>query len=451
MENSSFALLYEPQKEMRNILNFYLESQYTSRLISTHCVENFEHTLVQQGAQENITLISIEELTTAEKKILKHLANPTSKIPFILLANDISQLAVFKQIPQCKKLIQKPQFLEALNQVLPEFLKPAIETQGYRTKFFPINIEILTRLKNSEMDFFRKITDGAYIRAWSKDQAFKKKDAQELNEIQINELYVTAMESRQLCETLTDQLLTARKAICKSLDSGIHLSYETISAIKSIYNELGLTQENRQLIEAQVNLSLESLKQAPKIFELIENKMAYPGDYLQGHSTLLAFIAPVIGQIIAPKNSALHADLCQCAVLHDLSVESESLAQIQELDGIQLLTEHLEDWELKNYKTHQRVIVDAIKDSSTGQKPSDELIKMILLHHIHPDGNGFPDQYSQKDHTLGSALFYFAHQIIFDYYQNPKKWTIKQFLENHSNRFLHGHFRMILSTVQARL
>ena len=176
-----------------------------------------------------------------------------------------------------------------------------------------------------------------------------------------------------------------------------------------------------------------------KVLERMHNERA---QYIPAHSMMTAHLACAIAVAMDWYSDVTFQKLTCAAFLHDVAIRDHVLCAVKSL--AELETIHVGKFSTKlvqEYKNHPKRGAQLV---SQFKEIGGEVDKVVLQHHEHPLGTGFPDSLNHTHITPLAAVFIVAHDIVDYAYDHDGKVDIENFILENETKLQSGNFKKVL-------
>ncbi len=150
---------------------------------------------------------------------------------------------------------------------------------------------------------------------------------------------------------------------------------------------------------------------------------------------VLAHVASAIAIELQWNTKGTLYKLCMAAMLHDITIDSDDLAEISTLAELDAAGDKFTEQQRQryiNHVTHGAQVVDRLRDV-----PSD-VANIIVQHHERPDGSGFPRGLTSTHISPLSSVFIVAHEVVHKLLMNKSTFSMEEEFLNLVKNFDHG-------------
>ena len=175
-----------------------------------------------------------------------------------------------------------------------------------------------------------------------------------------------------------------------------------VESIHEMVKGLGLSSEVMTLAEKSVERTYQMLKRDTNLMGIL-NKIIVRKNYIYNLALITNYVGVALAMNIDCQSRFVLEKISYAALLQDISLDDEKLAQINDLSKASLSARERRIVEL--HPINSTRIIEQIKDlppDTTG---------IIAQHHERPDGSGFPHQRNVASISLLAATFILAREF----------------------------------------
>lgn len=322
-------------------------------------------------------------------------------------------------------------------------------TRGVSVQAAYSKIPLRTLLfKNMDIrfDLFIRLSDSNFVKVLGPEDVFDQDQFDRFSAKGVDFLYLTKTDFLVFMDRMKSELESL-----KGQGEKIDIE-ESMGAMRAIFDTIhgafqfeGFTPRMRELTEASIGLAITSLRKSPRLKDLLAKIDANKDSYVSWHSMALSFLSCKIASEMGWSSEATFYKLSLAAMLHDLTLARDELAEIQEF--AQLKAADLSSKDKERILNHPNE--SAKLALSFGEVPG-EVSFIIEQHHERQDGTGFPRGLDHKDVSPIAALFIVAHDMVNAMYRaGPKQFDLEAYLVECAKRgrFNRGSFGNVFSVV----
>lgn len=222
-----------------------------------------------------------------------------------------------------------------------------------------------------------------------------------------------------------------------------------LEAVQEMSNRLGFTKEVQEITKKSVMATVQSVRSAPRLSELLHSLQNNQEKYISAHSMLLAYVSCALATQMDWSSDTTYQKLTLAAFLHDISLKNHDLAAIQTLSDLMEKQKKFTQQEIKEYKEHPNTGAETARGFSEVPPDVDSIIGQ---HHERPDGSGFPRGLTHARIGPLAAVFIVAHELVCYLMKqsDPSKITadvLDKFLDMNAKLYSQGNFKKVLVNV----
>lgn len=339
----------------------------------------------------------------------------------IVLGGDKSLLPPDMEKNKVEFMHAAPQMAEVVAKV-----EAALRLEATAQQFCKITLKsLLIRSAKLRCDVYIRLSDDKFVKVLHANDRFDLEEYERFQHKNVNFLYLLRADFLVLMDDLLAKVAVLNSDPEKiSMDEAVSASTAIFETVHAAFDTEGFTPHLRDLTVASVGLAINTIKKNPKLGELLERLDHNRDTFIGWHSTALSFLACKLATLLGWQSDSTFYKLSLAAMLHDLTLSSEVLAQIRttaELNAAGVT------------KAEQGIVLrhptDAAQLLSGFEEIPGEVGFIIEQHHEQQDGTGFPRGIDHNDINAISALFIIAHDIVTSMFATaPKSFQIEEFL-----------------------
>lgn len=435
------AVLLHGKKDIREMIGFSLESGIPGLKIIQIGDKNEVSKSLQEGIQK-------PDLLIAEAGCEDHLSEvqKTTPLPMKLLLLNRPQDTTAPSIANFTFLGYAP--IENQVDKILELLRPMAPVKGEDpstedSKYCRVGTGLLLKMNPLSADIFIRLSSTHYVKLFNQDDSFDERDlARYRDQKKIDYLYLQNKDSTifvnkfvaELKKLLVSETPVTIKVVAEALNDGVEAIHEQIE-------KFGVTPAVQEAIATSVSVTMKTIGEFPKLGEILKQMKDHGGKYIGHHSTLLSSISCAIATAMDMYSDATFEKLTLASFLHDSTLRNNELCAVKELkEFTSKYPGKFSTAEVAEYKSHPTRAAALLAHFKNC--PS-EVDKLILQHHEHPLGVGFPGGLTSNYLTPLSCVFIVAHDFtdhVIDRKGNP---NIEEFLTEFDKKYSMGHFKKI--------
>lgn len=431
------VLLLEDQKQVREILTFLLESEFSATVSAVDGVQEALGLLLEDAAVDLIVCTDDNK----NLKLFKYLSSAQSTIPVIVLRKPGSPTQVGfpdlifgvvnpdKAADDMKSLVQKA------------IQSGKVKVGEADTEYVRIHTSLVAQ-SGLKSDVYIRLSKIKFIKLFSEGAQLNGPELQKYAESKkIDYLYVKREEAALFANKFKEdleKLLSDPKVTPEDAGQAALSVHETVT---SLSNGLGFTPEVQALAKQGIRLTLKNVGNNPQLKKILLTLMDTKGNYISKHSVALAQIACGLAAAIKWPSSSTFEKLTFSAFFHDIVIKNEALAAIPTIDVFAKFKNRFTEDEQKLFVSHPIAAAQLIQKFI---EIPPEVDQIILSHHERPDGNGFPRRLTPNKIAPLACLFIIAHELLDFVVANGPKADVAGFLKRYKEANSVGNFKKIL-------
>ncbi|HEY8278268.1 MAG TPA: HD domain-containing phosphohydrolase [Bdellovibrionota bacterium] len=423
--------------EVTSLLTFALDSHFLCQITSHANVGNATAAL-QKGAPQLLVLDGslegaeglLEAAKAAKCKVgLYHQKKQAPKTQGVDLAGPFNEDEL---LPGLTELLKKMGVAERGG---PHEV-PAIP-------FVRVGVPLLLRTSPLVSDIFIRLSELKYVKLFHKAASFTKEDVDKYHDTKkVEFFYVKREEAESTSAKLNDALEDLLKQQKVPPEVSTQVSIATIETVHSLVNQVGFTPEVQRLVKNNVDVVMKELYASPSLGSILKNMQINKDKYIASHSHMLSEVSCALSIAMKWDSDTSFKKLTMASVLHDMSLSNHRLASIKDMKELEKRRSEFTPGEIEEYKNHTKRAATLVKGMK--EVPAD-VDKIIMQHHEHPMGTGFPDALNNTHIHPLAAIMMVAHDLVDWVIDHPSAQPdINGFLEAYIDKYKVGNFKKIL-------
>ena len=370
-----------------------------------------------------------------------------SDVPFVLhSSDDIEEHAEFangKNIYSVRKPATVESFQATLKQVFA-YSKGAINVTMNEREYVKVPLSLIEKMRQTSVPVYMKLSDTHYVKVAHAEQSYDAAELQRYRERGKDQLCIRKQDLPAFISAYENQITEMLAGSgAENIKASTSLTSASLQFLREVQDELGFTPEIFELTKKNIKSVLDLVSKHPQLSHVLENWQSSGFAYAD-RCTLAAMIATGLAKKLNWVSETTGDKLAFAAVLHDIGLKKELLAQ----------QDHLVIRALDHSTWVKPDMVDFIHHPRHGAEiltkwphcPSD-VDNIVLQHHERPDGRGFPSQtHAQRISPLAS-VFIFSLDLAKFVVEGKGKASLSQWLETKREEYSAGAFRKILAVV----
>lgn len=433
-----------PQKEILDTVAFALESKCAARVQRANSEKDGLHIFSKDHTTLDLVIVDGgATMLTAFAALVK---NSKSELPFIvcLKGEAKSQLKIeglnVLGVADYTKLVAD--LLVYVSTVKPK-VSARESGEGEEGKYCRIGTNLLIKVSPLDAGVFIRLSSTHFVQLFAKGDAFDVEDLKRyLQQKQVTYMYLYKTDTGAFLEKLNKELENLVNSDQVDLRAAGELVEETVDTIHELVNQIGVTPEVEQLVSNNVALSMKVMGDFPELQGLLERMHLERKEYIASHSMMVAHLACAIAVAMDWYSDQTFQKLTCAAFMHDVALRDHELCAVKSLQDLEKnFKGKFSLKETQEYKTHpQRGAMLAGQFKELGA----DVDKVILQHHEHPLGTGFPDALNSTHITPLAAVFIVAHDLVDYAFDHDGKVDIADYLTQNETKLQSGNFKKVL-------
>ncbi|MCK5883924.1 MAG: hypothetical protein KAG61_09560 [Bacteriovoracaceae bacterium] len=437
------AIIIENDPDLRKLYELNLDLYLGMEVIVLHNADSVMDFLKLDTA---VDLIICEKQVGDENTILKvFYAVKSNKldIPIFLLGNEpkvANDVESFEQ-DNWKGVIRKA----------AKVLKITAEEMASKQvpDYYPIPVKHFLQLRQTSAEVYDCQTDTGDDELPSFKEIFKAN--QEISKSIIEKhivdgkknLYVHKLKRLQFLGEYADRVMKVLISNKDSEQQRIAATSSVFYASQEMLNATGMTEQTIAMAKTTINEMMKVAEESEGLAELLAILEKDKAGYLFTHATLIAAVSHYVIEKMEWGTEEQQEKICIAAFFHDITIPDDKLAKIHSLSSLKeaALTK----------KDEEKVIAHAydactmIRDYPQTPIGTDMI---ILQHHCHINGKGFPESYSSQLTPL-AVVFFVVEQYVDYMLSTPKEIFNKSaIIANFRSRFNKGYYRKVINALE---
>jgi len=400
----SYLLLVDDEVDILEILYISVQMHFTGRILT--CSSGNDAIAIIKENGEPFLVVTDFNMPNGNGAFLQEQLKtlyPNAKL-IVCSGNPIDEIRV--KLPGAYGYVSKPQFVQPLCEIIKSLvLKNEKNTTQHIAppEYVSIPLGYLLKLGVVDMDTYLKIGVSKYVKILQRGDVFYQPDADKLIQKKIDFMFVKREDANKILTQFEAFITQHTNSIPPQTDQKLALSQVILETTISITKGMGWTPETVSMAKQAVGFAISQVAGKTDWKDIL--KRATSESKYAEHVSLLSLLSCVVTQAAGWSNEATQQKLVLAALLHDYFLEDEIYCI---LSGDDL--EHVKGISVsKDYLDHP------IKAAEFARKISNlppDIDNIILQHHEHPDGSGFPRGLTASQISPLSAIFIICHDLI---------------------------------------
>ena len=395
-------LIVDDEEDLRELLSFMIESETPSKTILIPSGNQAIEWLKDNDFDYDMIFCDYNMPNGNGGDLFKYLVEKKKDQPFVLVSSDSPQdYALFRGYKNVHSLL-KP----FGDKDLHELMQYLTLNRACHENWAHIKVDVLGKFEKSCSDIYVKVSDEKYVKVFNKGQSISGSEYNKYKDKGLEYFYITKSEAPDFIRSYKNYIISQNLTQENLSKDSIDVLESSLNIIKDFSHQLGWTEDVQNLTQQNLILLLSELESNPKlsnVFELVKSSEDFAS-----HSSSIAYVCTGIALQLKslPKTSA--KSLALAALIHDVHLSDLQIKN--EKDYVLALKNHqgnkLEG--LQVFKSHPHMSADLVRD----WPQADPIVERIILeHHEHPDGTGFPNQKMSSELSELSRIFILSEDI----------------------------------------
>lgn len=442
-------LVVEPEAEVRELLTFFIESEFSAKVMS---VQNGleAKSLLEKDTNFKIVISDhlIPELTGA--KLLQFIRQTNLSIKFILLSESEPAMLPDFRTTKPDAFAQKPKFTDALRKAI-ETMLAELTPQGDNgaealDPYVSIAIEHLYRTGTIPYPIFARLSDKKFVKILNENDIFGSEELERFRNKKISHLFIQRDHAKEFLKRQIEIYSTIAQSKELKTEERIVLGDEISSAVHDLASNFGFSEELEALTKTGVDLALKTISTSTSLMNLLKNLNLSSGNYLAIHSSRLPFMANQITKMMGWDSEGTSYKMALASMLHDSTLNHEIHSKFEH--NPRLLTESGSKLNKKEHQDFVNHTINAAKIAVQFKGIPPDVDSIIAQHHENCEGSGFPYKMNYSRIAPLSTAFIVAHDLLCYYEDTGVTFSIEDFIALKQEEYFAGHFKKILQALE---
>ncbi len=348
-------------------------------------------------------------------------------------------------------LSYSPNILDELLKLLQSISKnssedAAVPKAGDDGKYFGVRTSLLVKMSPLDVDVYIRLSATHYVKIFQKGNVFDGEDLKKYAEKKkVQYMFLQNDSTKILVDKVNGKLkdlLKQEKIEIKEVKETVE---DVVDTVHQLIDQMGVTEEVQELVKNNIDVAVKAMGDFPELAKILKEMTADPSNYISGHSMMLAHVACSMACAVDWYSETTFQKLTMAAFMHDSPIKNQELCAVKNLEELEKKFKgKFTPEQVAIYKSHPD---RASKLVAQFKEMPPEVDKIILQHHEHPYGTGFPGALSSNYIAPLASLFIIAHDIVDYCYDNKGNIDIDEFLETNSKKYSAGNFKKIAKAV----
>lgn len=430
------VLLVTRQDLLIDVVSVYLEGWFQSKVEVADTSLKLEKSLAEGTGQEYaLVIVEDDKLMLAAGKSLADLMAPA----IVIGREPASRPASGRRILYLKSPIDLQRLSDSIH------LLSQVNGPGMRS-FCSVRPQVLVMAgKTLAQDIYVQKTDGGYELLLSKGENF------DFNEELLGRvgprkmLFMRGEDFSGFMKSFAEELqeLSGSGRQIFNLGNSVSVSASVHEMLAEALPELGFTPELQKATKASIDLVMSSIRQDPRLKDLLEALAKNEAEYLSWHSTTLCFLACRLSSLMTWDSANTHYKLSLASYLHDITIGNISLHRIKTLEELAATDAPEEDKEQFREHAHAAAALSRTMKDFPG-----DVDHIIAQHHELPSGKGFPLGIGHTKISPLAAVFIVAHDLTDELYEKREGLKLRESVARLEKTYTQGYFKRVIQALK---
>lgn len=430
------VLLITRQELLIDVVSVYLEGWFQSKVEVADTSLKLEKALAEATShQYALVIVEDDKLMLAAGKGLADLISPA----IVIGREPASRPPSARRVVYLKSPIDLQRLSDSIH-LLSQSGGPAGRS------FCSVRPQVLVMAgKVLTQDIYVQKSDGGY------DLVLKKGDSIDFGEELMSRagprkiLFMRSEDFTGFMRSFTEELQELSGGGRKMFDIGsaVSITASVHEMLAEALPELGFSPELQKATKASIDLVVSSIRQDPRLNDLLEALASNEAEYLSWHSTTLCYLACRLSSLMTWDSANTHYKLSLAAYLHDITLRNRELHQVKTLEELAAInTSEAAKEEFREHAHAAAAIARSMKDF-----PGD-VDHIIAQHHELPSGKGFPLGISHTKISPLAAVFIVAHDLTDELFEKREKLRLRESVARLEKVYTQGYFKRVIQALK---
>lgn len=448
MEHRDKFLILEEQDNIREILNFTIESQFNLEALRAR---NYQEASEILEKNSNIMFILCGE--TLDKSDAKRLF--TSYIVSGLMSNcrffdftDNKEILEYDGITADKKIERKNSFKKIIS-LIEDFV--LIDENFDKKEFTAVSIDTLSFFEGISTDLFLKLSSGRCIKLFKEGDIIDDDDITKYKNKNVEFLFIKKDTYKWILKMIKNSFdnVVDNKDLKIDLNSFFDENefVDVDEVEKKISEEFSIPEETTKEIKEKTQKVILDMRKNTTLKNFLKRLSFDPNNekILQERNNLVSFLACSLSKVLEWGSEGTYEKLVYSAHIQDLLLTNNpKLAMITTKSEFEEIKDTLSDNDIKLFEHHPTIMGQLIEKDNYAPKDAYHIVRQ---HHERPDGSGFPSGINHKRIVPMSALFIISLDLAHYIIKNPNNYDLKTFKELKRREYTGQSFYKILNAL----
>jgi HD-GYP domain-containing protein (c-di-GMP phosphodiesterase class II) len=435
-------LLLQENVEVREKMVFLLESTYGA---TAYEAASFGEALaLLQKGDPKMNLIILDSKNGSANDI-ESFRKESEKIPTLLSIQGTPE--GFSKGANIVGVIDRTTFIEKIVGIIDDLIEKGVlsasETDQGQVR---IKTKLLLSVCPLQGDIYIRLSKNKFVKLFKQGDVF---DLQDLEKYTIKKgveyLYIRQEQCQEFAQKYLNELQKLLLSENLTVEDVGKLNQSVHETVHELTSKMGFTKEIQEMTKTQVQLTVKSMGKDPSLAEILAKLDAAQGQYIASHSTLCAYLACAIASQLQWGSETTFYKLSLASFLHDVTLNNQTLAEIQSLEELEQNKSKFTEKELKEFKEHPAQAAEMAKKMTEVPPDVDTIIRQ---HHERPDGTGFPRKLGHSYIAPLACVFIVAHDLTRYTLTAGASFEMETYLKGVRDKYKSSQFKKILSSLE---
>jgi hypothetical protein len=314
------------------------------------------------------------------------------------------------------------------------------------SEFCRIRTRLLLSFCPLKGDIYIRINEWKFIKLFHKGDEFNMADMEKYTiKRGVEYLYLRKNEVGEFMAKYAADLRSALGASNLSIEAVSRSAQTAHETVAELGRRVGFTPEVQELAKAQIQMTMKAMGRSPRLQDLIDRVKNSRGDYIAHHSTMTAYFACAIASQMQWGSELTFFKLNLASFLHDITLHNQELAACSSLTDLTQPDAKFTEAEKRAFRDHPVKGAEAARQFS--EVPAD-VDTIILQHHEHPEGTGFPRGITATYIAPLTAVFILAHELTSYSFEKGPYFDLAEFILGAKDRYKHSQFKKVIAAME---
>lgn len=439
-------LLSFSKSEIRDVITFPLESKLSAKVTATATDEE----AIAYLRQNKYDYIVLED----REGSLAKFAEAQKKEPFSgkIIVCTAAPGVVAPQVSGLDLLgtVDTPDYIDGIVDLVTKHRAgaPPVEEkyEGDDGKYCRIRTSLLVKLSPLQVGVFIRLASDHYVKLFASGDVVNGDDLKKYIEKKgVSYMFVPKADSSVLIGKLNEHLKALLASRDLSMPAAREELEESIDVMQNLIDQLGITEEVQEVVKTNVDATMKAMGEFPELGSILKDLHTNQDTYISSHSLMLAHVSCALAVAVDWYSESTFQKLTMASFLHDTTLKDNDLCRVKNLEEFE--KKYKGKFNLKQiqeYKAHPEraaLMIAQFKDVGA------EVDKIILQHHEHPYGTGFPGALTGNYISPLASLFIIAHDLVDHLFDSNGKPNIEDFMLENEKKYSAGNFKKVAKAI----